>query len=319
MKEKQISYIQKTLGISVEYHHWKGELDLPYYITERYDMRLVKLDTIYCIFIWPKEKLNQIGSLKKQIRRIQIEEELPVVFVFDRIDKYHRDAFVSAHIPFIVTDSQLYLPFMGTYLQEKYFHEIKSSDSFLPFTQLLLFYWYYHNENSIYMSDMIKKLKCSAMTMTRAFRQLEETGLFKCGKTGVQRILTGPCQPEMVLSELEERLISPVANVIFVDKKDLDKQLDQNQIFLSGNTALSFMGIAADKDIPCYAIYKKNTYISGSSELLNAETQVRIELWKYDPSILSNAIQSNDNVVDPLSLALSKNESVDYYLKKEIL
>ena len=27
------TYIKKILGISVQFHHWKGELELPFYIT----------------------------------------------------------------------------------------------------------------------------------------------------------------------------------------------------------------------------------------------------------------------------------------------
>ena len=44
MNEQIKSYIEKILGISVQFHHWKGELELPFYITERYDMRLAELD-----------------------------------------------------------------------------------------------------------------------------------------------------------------------------------------------------------------------------------------------------------------------------------
>ena len=39
-----MEYLEKMLGVSVKYHRWKGELELPYYITERYEMRLVELD-----------------------------------------------------------------------------------------------------------------------------------------------------------------------------------------------------------------------------------------------------------------------------------
>ena len=76
-----MEYLEKMLGVSVKYHRWKGELELPYYITERYEMRLVELDEMKCIFLWPKDKLSQIVSLKKQLRRIQMEEALPVVFI----------------------------------------------------------------------------------------------------------------------------------------------------------------------------------------------------------------------------------------------
>lgn len=200
----------------MQFHHWKGELELPFYITERYDMRLAELDDIRCIFLSPKKKLNQIGSLKKQIRRIQMEESLPVVFVFDKMDCYHRDAFIHAHLPFIVVGIQLYLPFMGIYLQEKYIKEIKTSDTFQPFTQLLLFYWYYQQENCLYMNDMVKILGCSAMTVTRAFRQLEETGLFETGKTGVQKYLKGTEERNVILQQLEDALSTPVAETVFI-------------------------------------------------------------------------------------------------------
>ena len=33
MNEQIKSYIEKILGISVQFHHWKGELELPFYIT----------------------------------------------------------------------------------------------------------------------------------------------------------------------------------------------------------------------------------------------------------------------------------------------
>lgn len=310
MRENEKTYIEKVLGVSVEYHRWKGEVNLPYYITERYDMRLVQMDTLQCIFVWPKEKLNQISSLKKQIRRIQMEEVLPVVFILERMDRYHRDAFISSHIPFVVAENQLYLPFMALYLQEKYLREIKASDSFLPFTQLLLFYWYYHKKNTVYMSDMIQILECSAMTVTRAFRQLEESGMFECGKTGVQKMLTGKQSAETILVELEASLINPICGVLYVDRKELAEQISSDKLFLSENSALKALGINANAELPCYAVYKKNICLKGSRELLNAETQIKLELWKYNPSILGK-----EQIVDPLSLALSMNKPVDSFLK----
>ena len=288
MNEQIKSYIEKILGISVQFHHWKGELELPFYITERYDMRLAELDDIRCIFLSPKKKLNQIGSLKKQIRRIQMEESLPVVFVFDKMDCYHRDAFIHAHLPFIVVGIQLYLPFMGIYLQEKYIKEIKTSDTFQPFTQLLLFYWYYQQENCLYMNDMVKILGCSAMTVTRAFRQLEETGLFETGKTGVQKYLKGTEERNVILQQLEDGYLD-LAVV-----SDYDRNYSQ---WLK---------------VPCYAVNKKTFHLSGSKELLNAETQAEVQLWKYDPSILAK-----NGFIDPLSLALSFQKPADTFLKND--
>ena len=268
-------------------------------------MRLAELDDIRCIFLSPKKKLNQIGSLKKQIRRIQMEESLPVVFVFDKMDCYHRDAFIHAHLPFIVVGIQLYLPFMGIYLQEKYIKEIKTSDTFQPFTQLLLFYWYYQQENCLYMNDMVKILGCSAMTVTRAFRQLEETGLFETGKTGVQKYLKGTEERNVILQQLEDGYLD-LAVVSDYEGTDISER------FLSGNSALIRIGKDAEEEVPCYAVNKKTFHLSGSKELLNAETQAEVQLWKYDPSILAK-----NGFIDPLSLALSFQKPADTFLKND--
>ena len=312
MNTQEKPYIEKILGISVQYHHWKGELELPYYITERYDMRLVELNQIRCIFLWPKEKLNQIGSLKKQIRRIQMEEALPVVFVFDGIDRYRRDAFISAHISFVVAGCQLYLPFMGMHLQEKYAAEIRSAGCLQPFTQLLLFYWYYRQEKCIYMNEAVKVLQCSAMTVTRAFRQLEQTGMFETGKTGVQKYLKGKREPDAILRDLEKLLVSPVSDTIYVKKTELEELTEPIQIFLTGNSALNRMGIETEEKVFCYAVNKKENVLSGSRELLDATTQAEVQLWKYDPSVLGK-----NNLVDPLSLALSMGKPLMEFIVSE--
>ena len=305
-------YIENTLGVTVQYHRWKGELELPYYLTERYEMRLAELDALRCIFLWPKEKLNQIGSIRKQIRRIQMEENLPVVFVMESIDPYRRAAFIKAHIPFVVPEYQLYLPFAGVYLQEKYAAEIRNSEPLQPSTQLLLFYWYERQENCLYMNDTVKALGCSAMTVTRAFRQLEVTGYFETGKSGVQKYLKGTRDATEILEGLEDRLISPVADIIYADRQELEKSVIISDLTIAGNLALIQMGIEAEADIPCYAIEKKGSHITGSKELLNVETQVEVQLWKYNPSILGKSGR-----VDPLSLALSFQKSWDSFIKKD--
>ena len=309
MTDEIKKYIEKILGIPVSFHHWKGEVELPYYITERYDMRVAELAEIRCIFLWPKEKLNQIGSLKKQIRRIQMEESLPVVFAFESMDRYHRDAFIAAHLSFIVPGSQLYLPFMGTYLQEKYMEEIRCSDRLQPFTQLLLFYWYYHQENCLYMNDMVGTLGCSAMTVTRAFRQLERTGLFEIGKTGVQKYLKGKEERDVLLKQLGDALITPVAETIYVNRKELEEKTKTTERFFSGCSALAQMGREAEEEIPCYAVNKKTCCLSGSRDFLNAETQVEVQLWKYDPAVLAN-----NGRVDPLSLALCLRKPLEKFI-----
>lgn len=65
------------------------------------------------------------------------------------------------------------------------------------------------------MNDMVKILGCSAMTVTRAFRQLEETGLFETGKTGVQKYLKGTEERNVILQQLEDAEYSCSRNCIY--------------------------------------------------------------------------------------------------------
>ena len=72
------------------------------------------------------------------------------------------------------------------------------------------------------------------------------------------------------------------------------------------------IGKDAEEEVPCYAVNKKTFHLSGSKELLNAETQAEVQLWKYDPSILAK-----NGFVDSLSLALSFQKPADTFLKKD--
>ena len=63
--------------------------------------------------------------------------------------------------------------------------------------------------------------------------------------------------------------------------------------------------------VPCTAVFKKKSHLSGSKVFLDAASQTKVELWKYNPDILAN-----NGIVDPLSLALSMGMPVLSFWKK---
>ncbi|HRV24411.1 MAG TPA: hypothetical protein P5046_04250, partial [Sphaerochaeta sp.] len=69
------------------------------------------------------------------------------------------------------------------------------------------------------------------------------------------------------------------------------------EYLLAGESALTAQSMIEPPPVPCYAGIDS---IGGSDELLDSEHQVRVEVWKYDPGILSNS-----RIVDPLSLYMS--------------
>ena len=115
-----MEYIERLLRIKVRYRPWQYKGELPYYLLERYEFRKVLLDRVAAVFLYPKGELDQMASVRKQIARIQKAENLPVVIVMDKMSRNQREYLIASGIPFVVPDKQLYLPFMGIVLQEKF-------------------------------------------------------------------------------------------------------------------------------------------------------------------------------------------------------
>ncbi len=215
---------------------------------------------------------------------------------------------ISAHIPFIVPEKQIYLPFMGIALQNRFGAESIGTEQLQPAAQVLFFYYLYQKKQQVYMSDAGKKLGFSAMTITRAVRQLEQTTLFTTEKDGVQKKMTGKYTMRELYDKMQPYLTSPVRKTIYVDK-----QTPLSSMRIAGMSALSQMSMVNPPDMLCYAVHGKKELPSGTDVLIDASAQVKVEIWKYDPNILSE-----NDTVDPLSLAISLKDDPDERIEEAV-
>ncbi|WP_320128624.1 hypothetical protein [uncultured Sphaerochaeta sp.] len=282
---------------------------MPFFILTRYRIEYVLLDRVKALFLYPKTELDQIATIKKHILRIQSIEKLPVVLILDTMTRQRRQYFLDAHIPFVVENKQIYLPFLGVSLQERFDTENVLTMKLQPSAQVLFFYYIYKNENRLYMNDAIKALGFSAMTITRAMRQLVQTGIFFSKKDGVQKVLYATTERRELYHKMKPFLISPVRRKIYVRKENSNPKMVS-----AGNTALSVMSMLNPPRLNCYAIESNaGRDLQGTKRLLDDENQVCVELWKYDPQILTE----NDSV-DPLSLALSYSDDKDERVEEAV-
>lgn len=215
---------------------------------------------------------------------------------------------ISAHVPFIVPDKQIYLPFMGIALQNRFDAGNVNAAKLQPSAQVLFFYYLYQKKQRIYAGDACKKLGLSGMTVTRAVRQLEQTTFFTTEKDGVQKILIGKYAAQELYDKMQPYLISPVRKAIYVDKRE-----PLPPMRTAGMSALSQMSMINPPDIPCYAVNGKKGAPAGTDILMDASAQVRVELWKYDPNILAG-----EGMVDPLSLGMSLKEDSDERIEEAV-
>lgn len=304
-----MDYISSAMGIKVTYQTWELESRLPYYMIDKYQFQAAYLEDVKALFLYPIAELDQIGAIKKQILRIQKIENIPVVLVLNKLSRQRRQYLIESHIPFVVEDRQIFLPFLGVALQERFDTEPKPLEKLQPSSQVLLLYFIYQNQRQIYTNDAVKALGFSAMTITRAARQLEMTGIFRLKKDGVQMMLITDLSGQALFEEATSFLVSPVHKIIYIEAGEAVPEM-----LLSGDSALAKKSMLNDPAIRCYAIeHKAGKELLGTERLLDANRQIRLELWKYSPQVLAE-----NETVDTLSLALSMMESNDERVEEAI-
>lgn len=299
---KAIDYIEKTLGERVVRQPWQEIENLPYYLSDEYDMQQVTIGTQECLILLPKGRLPVISALKKHIGRIKQSWNAPVVIELKTISYQRRQTLIEHKIPFIVPEKQLFLPFMGAYLQEK----LESKEEIVvnhiqPSAQMLLLHFIYNKNAPLYLSQMPETLGFSAMTISRSAKQLSATGFLETHKEGVQVVLTSTLSPKELFERTEPLLTNPVRKIIYMDKTEI-----KADFFIAGLSALTKKSML---NLPTVSVYGTTTLPKTKavgSVLIDSEKQCEVELWKYKPTVLSG-----ENCADTLSLALSLREEKD--------
>jgi hypothetical protein len=95
-------------------------------------------------------------------------------------------------------------------------------------------------------------------------------------------------------------LINPVRRRTRVKKADLN-----SEYLLAGDSAIAKQTMINDSMFRCYAVIGKQK-LAELPYAMDANTDVIVELWKYDPALLSK-----NGMVDPLSLAMSFEDEED--------
>ena len=260
---------------------------------------------ITVIFLYPKGIFDPTQAIKKHISLLQAIEPLPVVLVLPSITRQRRESLINARIPFIVPNTQIYLPFLGILLQERFAPKEVESFLFQPATQVLLFCYLYRKESKLYLQEASESLPYSKMTLSRAFDQLVQTGHIIAEKDGVQRFLYSQLQGKELFEHMGPHLIDPVRRRGYLFKEELPQNLP-----FAGDSALALQSMINSPIVPSYA----TVHASNITEvLIDTDCQVTIEVWRYDPQILA----SNQSV-DPLSLIMSYTAQDDERITKAL-
>ena len=152
-------------------------------------------------------------------------------------------------------------------------------------------------------------LPFTAMTMTRAVKQLEEADLFLVTKDGVNKVIESKYGRAELFQKAKQYLSTPVRKAGYMDKS----QVTSDMVY-AGETALAEKTMLNPSKVVTYAVSDRNFDKKLlSDELVDPAEQVRLELWAYDPKIFSK-----DSIVDNLSLALSFQDNPDERIEEAV-
>ena len=297
-----------VFGLTINYKSWDKKQALPLYVAGNYEIdEAIVSNNRFIVMMSPIGDLPTLPAMKKHIEKIQKIDDVPVAFYLKNLSDFRRKGMLESNIPFM-TEKQVFLPFIGTLLMEEKNNALYK-EKFMFSTQQLFLMYLYNRQNKLYVANVGKKLPYSAMTLSRAVKQLEASDLFLVYKDGVNKVIESKYDRRELFERAKPFLLDPVRKYGYIEKS----RIDENMV-LASESALVKNSMLNPSKLITYAIDEQKMDINQmENELVDPNKQIRLELWGYDPKLFSD-----DNVADGLSVALSLREIVDERIEEAI-
>ena len=299
-------YVHDALGISVKTTPWNGADRLPHFLKERYrfaQAELLGLHFLLVIDTHPEEQSP--ATVRKHMDALQTKQKTDLIYVRAQVTAYNRKRLIEQKIPFIVPGNQMYLPMLAIDLREHFRRLREEIPTFSPSTQVVVLYTLLRDPGQVLIpTEMAPRLGYSAMTMTRAFDELETASLAEVTVRGRERCLRFNGVRREIWEKAQPFLRSPV------NKRLLIRRTEGNGDGIrAGLTALAHYSMLAAPAHTTYALSREDWHaLRKQHKIIEVPTQdpdaSEIEVWWYPPALFAE-----QNMVDPLSLYLSlKND-----------
>ena len=259
--------LKNIYGAQLE-NYTKKKVSLPMYLTESREFWEVTVFGIKFILVnfTAMDRLN-VTVLKKHGQKYYEYFNENIAYGFPNLTSSQRKSLTENRISYISGNEQIFLPFLGSYFTKCYRNQMsKSFDKFSPSTQLLALYMIYGEKSrKINKSEVAKQIGLSAMSITRAVKDLVKLGILQEEKIGNEALIYCDMDKSRIYEEISPYLINPVQEIIYVEKITYDNLVMAGEYSLSKRSMLGY---------PKYEEYA----IAKNSDLLN-------EMETYNPDL----------------------------------
>ncbi len=286
---------------------------LPAYLAHAFDLACGDILDVACVFATPlPETPRAAAALEKRLARLAEAFGRPAVLVLDDLPARDRQRLMARRVPFIVPFVHAYLPLALIDSRERARPRGNFSDAapetLAPTTQLLLLHALLTDDaGDLYAQELTRALDVSAMSVSRAFKELEATGLITRPREGRPRPARLTHPKRETWQRAQPLLRSPVRARYLTATSHIPGALE------AGLSALGRLSDLAPPREPTVALAQEawreheaelqpEPYSDGALE----PHHTLVEVWCYDPRVLTQAPH-----VDVLSLCLSLRETHD--------
>ena len=292
-------YIERILHQDVDIVPYEDIQKLPLAYRSAYDINLMTISGQEALLISPVEKIPLV-TMRKQQHQMEIYTGLPCVLYLKDMNYYSRDAMVKEGIPFVWEGHQIYLPFIGTLLNDSPQRTVMTCVQISFLTQKLLLTALYQGWKRVTVTKAAEILGVSKMSVTRCFDELEAKDIPYLMIRNRARSITADNNKRTMWEAIHPVLRNPVITSYALKEKP-DRELP-----LAGMTALAHYSMLDEEEYPILAVTKRElSYldlsernITPAGELPGCMIQ---EIGYWIPFEAGRAL-------DPLSVVLSLNE-----------
>jgi hypothetical protein len=304
--EKLADYLEDALAVVVAPRPWSDQR-LPHFLKETYRFGEIELLGRRCLLVLDYGTTEQTpATVRKHIRLLQPRWNDAIIYVRPRVTAYNRKRLVQQKVPFIVPGNQMYLPTVGIDFREHFRRLYEGPENLSPSAQALLIYTLLgEGRNVITPKEAAADLGYSAMTMTRAFNELEATRLAQVSSSGKERHLRLAATLQDTWNRALPLLRSPLKKRVCI------RRIEGASGSRAGLTALAEYTMLASPRRPTLALSQQDwSSLRRHHKVAEVPDQdpdaLEIEVWSYAPAQFAEG-----GIVDPLSLYLSLRGSDD--------
>ena len=259
-----------VFGLTINYKSWDKKQALPLYVAGNYEIDEAIVSNNRFIVMRPIGDLPTLPAMKKHIEKIQKIDDVPVAFYLKNLSDFRRKGMLESNIPFM-TEKQVFLPFIGTLLMEEKNNALYK-EKFMFSTQQLFLMYLYNRQNKLYVANVGKKLPYSAMTLSRAVKQLEASDLFLVYKDGVNKVIESKYDRRELFERAKPFLLDPVRKYGYIEKS----RIDENMV-LASESALAKNSMLNPSKLITYAIDEQKMDINQmENELVDPNKQLSL-------------------------------------------